>query len=218
MSKFRTGVRLLLMMSLVTTAPAGAQQTDARAVLRLPMAGTAPRGGEFKGTISINRFERRGNEIVAMGFVAGTLSRRSHGVRTVVAGEIAFPVRVSVGGIVAANGRGPVPPRLVLAGSTADGAPPASFRLAQVTADCPVVTVTIEPQTIDVGGVQVALSGTTIELTGVPGTPFGDLVCEAEDLVQNIAAVVNVLNNILFLLTLLLGGLTGGLPGTIPVP
>jgi hypothetical protein len=217
MSKFRRGVRLLLVISLVSAAPAGAQQTDARAVLRLPVAGTFPRGGDFKGTISINRFERRGTEIVAMAFVAGTLSRRSHEVRTVVAGEIAFPVRVSVGGIVAANGGQSVHPRLVLAGWTPDVAPPASFRLAQA-ADCPVVTVTIEPQTVDVGGVQVVLSGTTIELTSVRGTPFGDLVCEASELVGNVAAIVNVLNNILFLLTTLLGGLTGGLPGTIPVP
>lgn len=215
MTRFRRGV-LLLMISFVAAAPAGAQQTNVRAAVTLPVAGTFPRGGDFKGTISINRFERRSNEIVAVGFVAGTLSRGSH-VSTGVAGEITWPVRVSVGGVVAANTREAIHPRLVRAGWTADAAPDASFRRVQDPQDpaCPVVTVTIEPTTVDVGGVQVALSGTTIDLTGVPGTPLGDLVCEAEDLVSNIAALVNVLNNILFLLTLLLGGVTGGI---IPVP
>jgi hypothetical protein len=217
MSTFRRGVRLLVIMSVICVAPATAQQTGARAALTVSAAGTFARGGDFKGTISINRFERRGSEIVAIGFVAGTLSRGSHVLGTAVAGEITWPVHVSVGGIVAANGREPLHPKLVRAGWTGDVVPDASFRRVQVEV-CPVVTVTIEPQTVDVGGVQVALSGTTIDLRGLPGTPLGDLVCEASDLVSNVAAIVNVLNNILTLLTVLLGGLTGGLGGIIPVP
>jgi hypothetical protein len=45
--------------------------------------------GEFKGTVSINRFARRGNDIIAIGFVAGVLSRGSQSFGTAVAGEVA---------------------------------------------------------------------------------------------------------------------------------
>ena len=50
------------------------------------------------------------------------------------------------------------------------------------------------------------------------GTPLGDLVCAASDLLGNVAAIVNLLNSILGLVTGLLGGLTGGIGGIIPAP
>jgi hypothetical protein len=214
----RQGVGLLTVLSLVAAIPAGAQTTGARAVLTVPAAGTFARGGEFTGTISINRFERRGNDIVAIGFVVGPLSRGSRTVGTAVAGEVAWPVRVSSGGLALANSREARRPTLTRAAWSPDVAPRASFLRVQAGESCPVLNVTLGPNTVDLLGVQVALSGTTLDLTGATGTPLGDLVCAASGLLGNVAAVVNLLNSILGLVTGLLGGLTGGLGGAIPVP
>jgi hypothetical protein len=218
----RKGGSLLVALSVIGAAPAAAQKkTGARAVLTVPAAGTFADGGEFKGTISINRFERRGNEIVAIGFVVGVLSRGSHAIGTAVAGETAWTVRVSASGIAVANTRGPARPTLTRVAWTPDVAPTASFLRVQAGESCPVLNVALGPNSVDLLGFQVALSGVTLDIAGATGTPLGDLVCAASDLLGNVAAIVNLLNSILGLVTGLLGGLTGGLGGlggAIPVP
>jgi hypothetical protein len=83
----------------------------------------------------------------------------------------------------------------------------------QAPETCPVLNVALGPHTVDLLGAQVALSAITLDLTGVVGTALGDLVCEASELLGNVAGVVNLLNNILALLLGLLGGLTGGIGG-----
>ena len=85
----------------------------------------------------------------------------------------------------------------------------------QAAETCPVLNVALGPNTVDLLGFQVALSSVTLDLTGVTGTPLGDLVCAASDLLGNVAGLVNLLNSILGLVTGLLGGLTGGLGGAI---
>jgi hypothetical protein len=211
------GVGLLMVLWVLAAAPAAAQQTNARAVLTVPAAGTFARGGEFTGSISINRFERRGNDIVAIGFVVGVLSRGSHALGTAVAGEVAWPVRVSAGGLAVASGREPGRATLTRVAWTADVPPAHSFLRVQAET-CPVLNVALGPNTVDLLGFQVAFSGAALDLTGVVGTPLGDLVCAASDLLGNVAGLVNLLNSILGLLTGLLGGLTGGLGGALPVP
>ena len=95
-------------------------------------------------------------------------------------------------------------------------ASPATTAFLRVQAEtCPVLNVALGPHTVDLLGFQVALSAVTLDLTGVVGTPLGDLVCAASDLLGNVAGLVNLLNSILGLVTGLLGGLTGGLGGAI---
>ena len=215
MNMVRTGIGLLVMVTSIAGAvPATAQQTSARAALTLPAAGTFARGGEFRGTISISRFERRGNEIIAIGFVTGVLSRGSHVLGTAVAGEVSWPVRVSAAGVSAVNHRAPAPRGgNVIRASWSPGGPPA-VRLLPVQAEtCPVLNISLGPNSVDLLGFQVALSDVTLDLTGVVGTPLGDLVCSVSDLLGNVAAIVDLLNSILGLLLGLLGGLTGGLGG-----
>jgi hypothetical protein len=214
----RTGVGVLMLTSVAGAVPATAQPTTAHAVLTLPATGTFARGGEFRGTISINRFERRGNQIIAVGFVAGVLSRGSGAVGTAVAGEVAWPVRVSSGGLSVVSGRAPAPGRLTRVAWSPGASVPATLLRVQVET-CPVLNVTLGPNTVDLLGLQVALSGVTLDLAGVTGTPLGDAVCAASDLLGNVAGLVNLLNSILGLVTGLLGGLTSGLGGgVIPVP
>jgi hypothetical protein len=200
--------------------PAPAQRASARTVLTLPTTGTFALGGEFKGTISISRFERRGNDIVAIGLVAGVLSRGSNPIGTAVAGEVAWPVRVSSGELAAVSARAPAAGGgQVLRVAWSAGSSPVAARVVPVQAEtCPVLNVALGPLTVDLLGFQVALSAVTLDLTGVTGTPLGDLVCAASDLLGNVAGLVNLLNSLLGLVTGLLGGLTGGLGGAVPMP
>jgi hypothetical protein len=218
----RNGAGLLVVLSLVGAAPAAApRKTSAPAVLTVPVAGSFADSGEFKGTISINRFERRGNGIVAVGFVVGVLSRGSQAVGTAVTGEVSWSVRVSAGGLAVAGGRESGRAKLTRVAWSPEVRSEASFLLAQAET-CPVLNVALGPNNVDLLGFQVALSGVTLDVAGATGTPLGDLVCAASDLLGNVAGLVNLLNSILGLVTGLLGGLTGGLAGglggAIPVP
>jgi hypothetical protein len=217
--RVRTGIGLVVLLTSVLGAiPAAAQRARARAVMTLPAAGTFAVGGEFSGTISINRFERRGNEIVAIGFVAGVLSRGSNILGSGVAGEVALPVRVSSAGVAGVSNRAPALRRgQVIRAAWSPAAAAVDNPLVEVQAPetCPVLNVAVGPHTVDLLGFQVALSAVTLDLTGVVGTPLGDLVCAASDLLGNVAGLVNLLNSILGLVTGLLGGLTGGLGGAI---
>jgi hypothetical protein len=186
-------------------------------VLTLPVTGTFASGGEFSGSISINRFERLGNDVIAIGMVAGVLSRGSLALGTAVAGEAAWPVRVSTGGSLLVNGPGSAPGRLMRVAWSPDM--PGDARLLRVQAEnCAVLNIALGPITVDLLGAQVTLNPVSLDLAGVVGTPLGDLVCEASDLLGNVAGIVNLLNSILGLVTGLLGGLLGGIGGIIPAP
>ena len=215
----RVSIGVIMLTTVTAAAPAAAPpppKPKTVAVLSLPAAGTFQAGGEFKGSISINRFERRGTAIVAIGFVTGVLSRGGVPLGTAVAGELAIPVRVSSGGISIARDRVPaaVPAngRLMRVALSPDMSSSAVFRPVQAET-CPVLNIALGPVTVDLLGLQVALSAVTLDLTGVVGTPLGDLVCSASDLLGQVGAVVNLLNSILGLVTGLLGGLLGGLGG-----
>src|SRR6266852_8195406 len=76
----------------------------ANPVLQMPVSGTF-KGGDFAGTASINRFEQRGNDIVAIGFVSGTLTRNTKAIGTAIAGEVTWPVTVRSAGASGENAR-----------------------------------------------------------------------------------------------------------------
>jgi hypothetical protein len=215
----RTSIGLVVMLaSVVGAVPAAAQRGRAHSVLTLPATGTFALGGEFRGTISINRFERRDNEIVAIGIVAGVLNRGSNALGSAVAGEVAWPVRVSSGGVAGVSNQAPAlrGGQMIRAVWSPGSSPVATTFLAvQAAETCPVLNIALGPHTVDLLGFQVALGAVTLGVTGVVGTPLGDLVCAASELLGNVARLVNLLNSILGLVTGLLGGLTGGLGGVI---
>lgn len=200
---------------LLAWAPATAQHTSAPGALTLQAVGTIDGGGEFKGTISITRFEQQGDGIVAVGFLSGVLSRRGDALGTAATGEIRVPVVVRSGGVSTARHDGPA------GASSTRGAParvqPASNVVPAQTESCPVLNITLGPHTVDLLGFQVALSPISLDVAGTPGTPLGELVCAASALLTNVARLVNVLNNILFLLIALLGGLAPLGGGALPI-
>jgi hypothetical protein len=208
---------LAAVLPIATEIPARAQAPSPPAAVTLPANGTFARGGEFAGTITINRFEQRGDQIVAVGLVRGVLSRGGRALGSAVAGEVAWPVAVRAGGQLLAGGAARTPGAPVPATWPLGGGSPMRTMTVQAEA-CQVVDLALAPVNVDVLGVQIALSPITFNLSGVTGTPLGDLVCEVSDLLGNVAGLVNLLNSILGLLTGLLGGLLGGLGGALPVP
>ena len=76
-----------------------------------------------------------------------------------------------------------------------------------------MLNIALGPINVDALGAQISLGAVAFDLSGVSGTPLGDLVCAVSELLGNVADLVNVLNSILSLVTGLLGGLTGGLGG-----
>ena len=159
------------------------------AAVQLPVSGTAKGGGDFAGTVSISRFEARGQSIVAIGLVSGVLTRGNKAVASAVVGEIEWNVTLSTNN------------------------PAAKLRDdVSVQQSCSVAHSALGGQDINVRGASVMLSPITFDLAGEKGTPLGDLICAAEDLLGNVAAVVELLNRILGLLTGLLGGGGGAVP------
>jgi hypothetical protein len=171
-------VMLLSFAGIVATAE------PAAAAVRLPVTGTFAGGGQFSGVISINRFEQQDNNIVAIGFVTGVLTRGSHALGTAVKGEATWPVTVSS----------------APATRTASAVAPAQT-------SCPVLSVALGATDVNLLGFQVSLGAVTLDLGGESGTPLGDLVCQISAALDNVAKVVGLLNSLLSLLTGLLGGL-----------
>jgi hypothetical protein len=208
---------LATVVAVVSVIPTSAQAPQAPAAVTLPASGTFARGGEFTGTITINGFEQRDNQIVAVGMVTGMLSRGGRTLGSAVVGQVTWPVIVKAGSQVLASGRlresgAPTP----VAWPLDTGAP---FRAFTVQAEaCQVVDVALGAIDVDVLGAVIALSPVALNLSGLTSGPLGALVCEASELLNNVVALVGVLNGILSLLTGLLGGLTGGLGGIVPVP
>jgi hypothetical protein len=205
-------VPLLLLLSGV--APAAAQPVVQPAV-RVRVSGTFVNNGAFAGTLTINRFEQRGDAIVAIGVVEGVLARANRTLGTVLATEVAWRVSANAGGgqLAGNSSVGSPGPRIMVARWPAT---PPAMHLTRVQAQgCTPLQVNVNAQNVDLLGVQVALDPVNLTLTGAAGTPLGDLVCAAGDLVGNVAGLVNVLNNLLGVLIGLLGGVTGGAAGIV---
>jgi len=199
-------------LSLVAAIPAAAEPATTPVILTLPVAGTFSGGGEFEGSVSINRFEQRGEGIVAVGFVSGVLSRHRR-IGTAVTGEVTWPVSVRSGEQVAFNHTLDSVRPAQIAWSAGPRALP-RILLAQAQS-CSVLSVALGSMNVNLLGVQVALGAMTFDLSGQSGTPLGDLVCAASNLLGNVAGLVNLLNSLLGVLTGLLGGLTSGLGGVV---
>jgi hypothetical protein len=216
----RTGLRRVavsvMFLSLAAGLPAAAQPTTPPSALTVPINGKFATFGKFAGTLSINRFEQRGNQIVAVGFVSGVLSWRGRRIGTTVVGQVAWPVSLKYGGQVLASGQPSETARPTMAAWSPDMG--SVFRLRPVQAEgCQVLDVALGALKLDLLGFEVALNPVNLNLMGVVGTPLGDLVCSVSGLLGNVAGLVEVLNRLLGLLTGLLGGVPGGADGAIPV-
>lgn len=83
--------------------------------------------------------------------VAGVLSRGPLALGTAVAGEVAWPVRVSTGGLSVVNGPAPAPGKLMRV-AWSPGEPGEATLLRVQAENCPVLNITLGPITVDLLG------------------------------------------------------------------
>ena len=166
--------------------PAGAQTPEApQARARVPISGSAtgPSKGTFAGTLHVERFAVRGDRIVVIGMITASVSDkhgRSLGSATV--GRVELPVNVRGDEAVREGSRG------------------------DARAVCGVLHLDLGAVNLNLLGVQFATAPITIDLSADDAEVLGQLICTALELVGNVVALVDVLNQILGLLTGLLGG------------
>ena len=92
MTRVRTAIVALMAccaVSLIGAGAASAQDTSVPFSKKVAMTGTAKNGKKFTGTYTINRFEKRGNAVYAVGTLSGTLKGRH-----VKRSNVAIPVTV----------------------------------------------------------------------------------------------------------------------------
>ena len=174
---------VLLLATAVLADRSEKQGKDGSAALQLPIAGSATTGGAFAGTLSIQRFEARGDQVVAIGIVRGAVA----GAGTALVGEVALPVQVGPGS------RGVAAPNSLVA--------------QQQAATCQALHLDIGAVNLNVLGLMVATQPIAIDLSGDSSAPLGNLVCTTLDTLNNVVGLVGLLNQLLSTLTGLVGGL-----------
>jgi hypothetical protein len=198
------------LLALAFIAPSGysrAAQDDnngnanrAAGALTLPVTGSVAGGGVFSGSVTINRFATRSGQLVAIGFVRGSVTN-SAGI-AVASGMRPVTLPVTLGRGIA----------LTSAAASIEGARMMPARWMRVQAQtCGVLHLDLGPVALNLLGFNVSLSAVTLDISGDSAGPLGNLVCQVVALLGTVGDVVGLLNSILGLLTGLLGGLTGGL-------
>ena len=157
---------VLSIVAEVPTSAKPAKPSSPPAAVTLPAAGTFAGGGEFTGTITVNRFERtRDNHIVAVGLVTGVLKRSGQTLGSAVVGQMTWPVAVKVGGVLLAGGSARQPGTPLPVAWSPDARSTFGMRRVQAEA-CQVVDIALGPVNLDVLGLQVALSPVTVQPVG----------------------------------------------------
>jgi hypothetical protein len=163
-------------------APAAAAKPETNK-LTVPLAGIVLSGGTFTGSFSISKFEARGGALYAVGMVSGAITGPA--ARTGITGPLALPVTATT------------------------GSPLATRSAVTAQATCDVLHLSFGGITLDLLGLDVALSPVMLDLTGGEG-PVGNLVCQIVALLNTVGDVVGLVAGLLNTLLGLLGGLVGG--------
>jgi hypothetical protein len=163
----------------------------------LPITGTTSAGGTFNGLFALQRFASRGNDIVAVGVISGTVINAT--------GDVVGTVLTGPVSLLVADPRGtasiPAPSHQRAVWDHEAPAPVAGIVLAQA---CDVLNLAIGAIDLNVLGLVVHTDPIALAISGDSAGPLGAAIC----LVLNaVGSIVNLLNTILGLL----GGLTGGL-------
>ena len=175
------------------------------AALVLPLSGNVTSGGTgtFRGTLSVQRFARKANQIVAVGLITGTLAPAGGPVGTLVYRHLVeIPVTLTqavAGGAPSGAAVRPVSheagmPRVILAQAT-----------------CGVLNLELGAITINALGLTITTNPIVLDISGDTAGPLGNVVCQILTLLGTVGNVIGLVVNLLNTLLGLLGGLTGGL-------
>jgi hypothetical protein len=140
--------------------------------LRLPVVGTG--GGTFTGTFELQRFVEDNGEVMAAGFLTGTVSDATGTVLGTVGRTVQIPVTV--------------------------GQAPAGAVVAQAT--CDILHLDLGPLSLDLLGLQIDLSRIVLDITAESGAGnlLGNLLCAVTNLLNDPSGLADLLNRILDLL------------------
>lgn len=135
---------------LVGAGTASAQTTAQPLAKKVPVTGTAKNGKQFKGTLSIDRFAKRGGRLVAVGTMKGTFKHRT------VTRHVSVPV---------ANP------------SVAQGAKTA--QLPPIPNACQILNLRLGPINLNLLGLVVRTNQINVRIDAVPGAGnlLGNLLC-----------------------------------------
>jgi hypothetical protein len=217
MNRFQFGLAGAL-LALALMAPFGysmaaqdnnsGSSTRAAGALALPVTGSVAGGGAFSGTVTINRFAMQGGQLVAIGFVRGSVTN-SAGI-AVASGMRPVTLPVTLGrGVALTSAAMPLQTARMVTARFAGANEGRWMRVQAQT--CGVLHLDLGPVALNLLGFNVSLSAVTLDISGDSAGPLGNLVCQVIALLGTVGDVVGLLNSILGLLTGLLGGLTGGL-------
>ncbi|HTF15982.1 MAG TPA: hypothetical protein VK643_15050 [Burkholderiales bacterium] len=186
----------------------------AAGAVTLPLAGTVSAAnqvvGQFSGTVTINRFAKQDNQIVAVAVVRGTVTNLAGQVLKTGLQTVVLPVNSINSQTAVAFATPYSEARIVPASFT--NAQSGRFMLAQAQT-CGILHLDIGGNAVNLLGFIVNLSPITLDISGDSAGPLGALVCQVLGLLGTAADVVGLLNQVLGLVTGLLGGLLGGLGG-----
>jgi hypothetical protein len=168
---------------LLATVPIPGSVVEARnkatGNLVLPIAGTVDGvAGTLSGTLSISRFGRSGNQLLAVGTLSATVSDATGAIQRTIVTPLAVPVTAS-----------------------AVQAQPSASAVA-IAATCPILHLELGPLDLDLLGLVVHLDRVVLDITAESGSGnlLGNLLCAVAGLLDPqgpLNQIVNVLNQLL---------------------
>lgn len=180
---------LVLVFSLVlATALSAAPASAPKGAVSVPVGGTFTDAlggtGVFSGTFAIARFEARGNQLLANGYLSGTLTDSAGKPLGTVMKSVSWPVDLSSSGAAALAGE----------------------RRVSTQATCDVLNLVLGPLHLDLLGLTVDLNQVVLDIAAQTGSGnlLGNLLCAVVSLLDGAGALVdiaNLLNQILDVLS-----------------
>jgi hypothetical protein len=187
----KKALSLAVVLLLITSAASAASTT--KPALSLPISGTfvdaAGGAGTFSGTFKLTRFEASGSQLLANGYLTGTLTD-SLGVPV---GSVVRSVSIPVD-LAASSAASSVERR----------------RSVATNATCDVLNLVLGPLHLDLLGLTVDLNQVVLDIAAQTGAGnlLGNLLCAVVSLLDGAGALVDIahlLNQILDILTGILG-------------
>lgn len=178
------GLIAALMFGTVGTLPAAAKDKSGSA-LQVPVSGTTSTGGTFQGTATITGFAVDGQNVVAVGTIAGIVNG-TQSIFTTFTAPVAQP--------------SPTAQAAVAQSAAAQAAAP------QAAAACQILNLVLGPLNLNILGLVVTIPNPIVlNITAVPGAGklLGNLLCAVTNLLNGtgpVQQIADLLNQILGIL------------------
>jgi hypothetical protein len=183
---------LALTAVLLLTASAAFAASPAKDSLTLPISGTFTDAlggvGKFNGTFQLTRFSASSSQVLANGYLSGTLTDSTGTALGTVMKAVAIPVDLASSGSALRNDKG------LVANATT----------------CDILSLVLGPLHLDLLGLTVDLNQVVLDIAAQTGAGnlLGNLLCAVTNLLNGAGSLVdiaNLLNQILDILTGILG-------------